>query len=208
MLSCVNCDIKSQTREELQAQFQAWDQPAFRASQLLEWLYLHRVIRWDAMTNLPASLRQRLSQHYSLDALTLVRRQGAPDATQKFLWRLSDGAMIESVLIPANPALYGDASDRHTLCVSTQVGCAYGCKFCASGLDGWKRNLGVAEIVEQVLAIERWHATEGPRSDVQGPKSKVQGRRTLPPLRIPDQLFRTTLHALRSTLPPPRIPVW
>ena len=60
------------------------------------------------------------------------------------------------MLIPANPALYGEASDRHTLCVSTQVGCAYGCKFCASGLDGFKRNLGVHEIVEQVLATERW----------------------------------------------------
>ena len=77
------------------------------------------------------------------------------DTTQKFLWRLRDHSLIESVLIPANPALYGDASDRHTLCVSTQVGCAYGCKFCASGLDGWKRNLTPDEIVEQVLAVER-----------------------------------------------------
>ena len=59
--------------------------------------------------------------------------------------------------IPANPALYGEASDRHTLCVSTQVGCAYGCKFCASGLDGWKRNLHASEIIEQVFAVERWH---------------------------------------------------
>src|SRR5208337_3920606 len=64
-------------------------------------------------------------------------------------------AFIETVLIPANPALYGEPSDRHTLCVSTQVGCAYGCKFCASGLDGWKRNLAVQEIVEQILAVER-----------------------------------------------------
>ena len=63
-------------------------------------------------------------------------------------------------MIPANPALYGEASDRHTLCVSTQVGCAYGCKFCASGLDGWKRNLTPDEIVEQVLAIERWNEYE------------------------------------------------
>jgi 23S rRNA (adenine2503-C2)-methyltransferase len=63
-------------------------------------------------------------------------------------------------LIPANPALYGEASDRHTLCVSTQVGCAYGCKFCASGLEGWKRNLSVEEIVDQVLAVERWHAAQ------------------------------------------------
>jgi 23S rRNA (adenine2503-C2)-methyltransferase len=87
----------------------------------------------------------------------LVRIQGAHDTTQKFLWRLSDGALIESVLIPANPALYGEPSDRRTLCVSTQVGCAYGCKFCASGLDGWKRNLQPHEIVEQALAVEGWH---------------------------------------------------
>jgi 23S rRNA (adenine2503-C2)-methyltransferase len=70
-------------------------------------------------------------------------------------------------LIPANPALYGDASDRHTLCVSTQVGCAYGCKFCASGLDGWKRNLTADEIVEQVLAVERI----SPQSTVPSPES-------------------------------------
>src|SRR6185369_16970945 len=75
-------------------------------------------------------------------------------------WRLSDHSLIESVLIPANPARYGEASDRHTLCVSTQVGCAYGCKFCASGLEGWKRNLTVDEIVEQILATERSHAAE------------------------------------------------
>ena len=71
----------------------------------------------------------------------MARRQGADDSTQKFLWRLADGAFIETVLIPASPGLYGEASDRHTLCVSTQVGCAYGCRFCASGLEGWKRNL-------------------------------------------------------------------
>ena len=97
-----------------------------------------------------------------MEALQLVRKQGARDTTQKFLWRLADGAFIESVLIPANPALYGEASDRHTLCVSTQVGCAYGCRFCASGLEGWKRNLGVHEIVEQVLAVERWHSAQSP----------------------------------------------
>jgi 23S rRNA (adenine2503-C2)-methyltransferase len=90
------------------------------------------------------------------------------------LWRLSDHALIESVLIPANPALYGEASDRHTLCVSTQVGCAYGCKFCASGLEGWKRNLGVEEIVGQVLAVERWNAEDVREAEVQSPKSKVQ----------------------------------
>jgi 23S rRNA (adenine2503-C2)-methyltransferase len=136
---------------------------------MLEWLYVHRAASWEAMTNLPKALREALRNHYSLDGLEFVRKQGARDTTQKFLWRLTDRALIESVLIPANPALYGEASDRHTLCVSTQVGCAYGCKFCASGLAGWKRNLRVEEIVEQVLAVERWNAEE-----VQSLKSKVQ----------------------------------
>src|SRR4051812_38745560 len=113
------------------------------------------------MTNLPKSLRENLQQHFSLNTLALVTKQGSADTTQKFLWKLEDGSMIESVLIPANPALYGEASDRHTLCVSTQVGCAYGCKFCASGLEGFKRNLRVEEIVDQILAVERWHEAQG-----------------------------------------------
>lgn len=150
-------DIKSLTREELEARFKDWGEPAFRVPQLLDWLYARRATSWDAMSNLPKSLRASLREHFSLQTLELARKQGAQDTTQKFLWKLADGAFIESVLIPANPALYGEASDRHTLCISTQVGCAYGCKFCASGLEGWKRNLGVHEIVEQVLSIERWN---------------------------------------------------
>jgi 23S rRNA (adenine2503-C2)-methyltransferase len=155
-------DIKSLTREELEAEFQQWNQPAYRITQLLDWLYARRAVAWEAMSNLPKALREILQQHHTLGTLELVRKQGARDTTQKFLWKLRDGQLVESVLIPANPALYGDDSDRHTLCVSTQVGCAYGCKFCASGLDGWKRNLAVDEIVEQVLAVERWHLKEAP----------------------------------------------
>ena len=167
-------DIRSQTAEELEGQFHEWGQPAYRVAQLLEWLYVHRTADWEAMTNLPKALREELRNQYALTALELVRKQGARDSTQKFLWRLSDHSLVESVLIPANPALYGEASDRHTLCVSTQVGCAYGCKFCASGLKGWKRNLEVEEIVGQVLAVERWNAAEGREAGVQSPKSKVQ----------------------------------
>jgi 23S rRNA (adenine2503-C2)-methyltransferase len=158
-------DIKSETAEELSAQLQAWGQPAYRAGQVLEWLYVHHATSWEQMTNLPRSLRDALSNHYTLQPLELVRKQGASDTTRKFLWRLSDHSLIESVLIPANPALYGEPSDRHTLCVSTQVGCAYGCKFCASGLEGWKRNLTPSEIVEQVIAVERWNAKEGTFTD-------------------------------------------
>src|SRR5580704_8661065 len=152
-------DIKSLTREELEARFAAWDQPAYRVAQLLDWLYARRAASWDAMSNLPKALREKLREHFTLQTIELTRKQGSHDTTQKFLWKLADGSFIESVLIPANPALYGEASDRHTLCISTQVGCAYGCKFCASGLDGWKRNLQPEEIVNQVLAVER---LEGP----------------------------------------------
>jgi 23S rRNA (adenine2503-C2)-methyltransferase len=168
------CDIKSVTREELEARLQEWGEPAYRVDQLLEWLYRHHVTIWEAMTNLPKSLREKLQEHYALHSLALVRKQGSPDTTQKFLWRLDDRSLIESVLIPANPALYGDASDRLTLCISTQVGCAYGCKFCASGLEGWKRNLGTEEIVDQVLAVERW-AAEQEASVVSGQWSVADG---------------------------------
>src|SRR5438046_1240390 len=102
-------DIRSQTEEELKAQFQQWGQPAYRVEQLLQWLYEHRVTSWEAMTNLSKSLRDQLREHYSLFALELIRRQGSRDTTEKFLWRLSDQSLIESVLIPANPALYGEA---------------------------------------------------------------------------------------------------
>jgi 23S rRNA (adenine2503-C2)-methyltransferase len=157
-------DIKSLTREELEARFAAWHQPAYRVDQLLDWLYVRRAVDWDAMSNLPKTLRGKLREEFKLQTIQLVRKQGSHDTTQKFLWELADGAFIESVLIPANPALYGEASDRHTLCISTQVGCAYGCKFCASGLDGWKRNLEVHEIVEQIQAVERWHETDATTS--------------------------------------------
>ena len=168
-------DIKSLSHDELEARFAAWRQPIYRVTQLLEWLYSRRVTSWDAMTNLPRVLREKLAQTFSLQTLELIRKQGAPvlrsntaeggrDTTQKFLWRLRDHSLVESVLIPANPALYGDISDRHTLCISTQVGCAYGCKFCASGLDGWKRNLTPDEIVEQVLAVERNVTSDRPQA--------------------------------------------
>jgi 23S rRNA (adenine2503-C2)-methyltransferase len=159
-------DIKSLTPDELKSQFYGWAEPEYRLVQVLDWIYRQRVTDWNAMTNLPKALRERLDSQYTLLQLELLRKQGAHDRTQKFLWRLRDGSLVESVLIPASPALYGEPSDRHTLCVSTQVGCAYGCKFCASGLEGWKRNLGVEEIVEQVLAVERWWEARQVSEDV------------------------------------------
>jgi 23S rRNA (adenine2503-C2)-methyltransferase len=168
----VPTDIKSLSEQELRARFAEWRQPAYRVGQVLEWLYAHRAAGWETMTNLPRSLRERLASEFTLETAELARKQGSSDTTQKFLWRLADHALIESVLIPANPALYGEASDRHTLCVSTQVGCAYGCKFCASGLDGFKRNLGAHEIVEQVMATERWKGTKSEGGSKNAEKSE------------------------------------
>jgi len=164
----VKTDIKSLTETDLRGCLQQWGQPSYRAGQVLDWIYRRHVADWEAMTNLPKALREKLREQFTHYPLELIRKQGAHDTTQKFLWRLQDHSLIESVLIPANPALYGEASDRHTLCISTQVGCAYGCKFCASGLDGWKRNLSVAEIVDQVLAVDRWQRVESGKLQVAG----------------------------------------
>jgi 23S rRNA (adenine2503-C2)-methyltransferase len=137
------------------AQWQLGDVPAYRAKQLAEWIFNRRVDDFAAMSNLPAPLRASLSERFRIRGLELVRVQGAADTTQKLLFKLFRGDFIECVVIPASPALYGETSDRHTLCVSTQVGCAYGCKFCASGLEGWKRNLTPGEITGQILEAER-----------------------------------------------------
>ena len=147
--------ITSLTREELAARLVALGEKGFRADQLLDWLYRRRAGSFEAMSNLPAALRAALGERFSLHSIATIRRLGSRDTTQKFLFRLGDGQLIESVLIPASPALYGEVSDRRTLCVSTQVGCAYGCKFCASGLNGWTRNLRGGEIVEQILQVEQ-----------------------------------------------------
>ena len=103
------------------------------------------------MSNLPKELRSDLSEKVDLSPMDLVKIQGSTDTTQKILWKLRDYQFIESVLIRATEGTKGVRASRLTLCVSTQVGCALGCKFCASGLDGLKRNLSTGEIIGQVL---------------------------------------------------------
>jgi 23S rRNA (adenine2503-C2)-methyltransferase len=148
-------DIKSLLVRELQEHLRELGEPSYRTGQITDWLYKNRVNTIDEMTDMPRSLRTRLMERFSLGKIDLVRVLGARDTTRKFLFRLADGNLIESVLIPASPALYGGRSDRRTICVSTQVGCAYGCKFCASGLEGFTRNLRANEIVNQITAIEQ-----------------------------------------------------
>ena len=146
--------IHSLTLAEIEARLLAAGQPKYRAGQVAQWLYEKRARSFTEMSNLPAALRTHLGEEFLFQELEQVRVLGSADTTRKYLFRLADGALIESVLIPASPALYGEASDRRTICISTQVGCAYGCKFCASGLDGFSRNLGAHEIVGQFLRVE------------------------------------------------------
>jgi 23S rRNA (adenine2503-C2)-methyltransferase len=127
---------------------------SYRAKQITDWIYKKRVTSFDAMTDVPNELRADLAAEFDMPETEVVRVLGSKDTTQKFLFRLRDQSLIESVLIPASPALYGQPADRRTICVSSQVGCAYGCKFCASGLDGFTRNLDAAEMVQQLIAVE------------------------------------------------------
>jgi len=140
--------------DELASWLRERDEPGYRAGQVFDWIYRKRVVDFGRMSNLPETLRTELQRHFRSAGLTKVRQTGSTDSTRKFLFSLADSNLIETVLIPASADLYGSPSDRKTLCVSTQVGCAYGCKFCASGLAGWSRNLSSGEIVEQVLQVE------------------------------------------------------
>jgi 23S rRNA (adenine2503-C2)-methyltransferase len=147
--------IQSLLLDEIAADLAARNERPYRAKQIVDWIYEKRVDSFDAMSDLPQELRKRLGETFAFGQLETVRALGSEDTTRKFLFRLADGNLIESVLIPASPSLYGATSDRRTICVSTQVGCAYGCKFCASGLDGFSRNLEASEIVQQLLAVEK-----------------------------------------------------
>jgi 23S rRNA (adenine2503-C2)-methyltransferase len=146
-------DIKSLSREELASRLRDLGEPAYRSDQILQWIYEKQVDSFEKMSNLSAPLRQKLTSSFELNAVHALKTRNATDTTEKFLFQLRDHSLIETVLIPATPGLTS-SSDRHTVCVSTQVGCAYGCKFCASGLEGVKRNLTAAEIVDQVLQVQ------------------------------------------------------
>ncbi|MDO4503176.1 MAG: 23S rRNA (adenine(2503)-C(2))-methyltransferase RlmN [Coriobacteriia bacterium] len=124
-------------------------QPAFRYKQIIEWLFIHRATSYDQMTNLPKALRDEFAEHLPLYVPKLHNRRVSQDGTRKYLFELHDGQMVETVAIPSH-----GSKDRLTVCFSTQVGCAMGCMFCATGHEGFTRNLGMAEIVYQILLAE------------------------------------------------------
>jgi len=146
--------ITGLTKEDLTTWMESQGQSTFRTKQVLEWVWQKRVDDFEQMSNLSVELRKNLAENFDFQVLEHVETQGSEDTTRKILYKLRDGRYVESVLIPANPALFGEKSDRMTLCVSSQVGCAFGCKFCASGLAGFTRNLTAGEIAEQILQTE------------------------------------------------------
>lgn len=122
----------------------------FRANQVFGWVQQRGVRNWDEMKNIGKEDRERLRQIFSLQPLEIAREQCSTDGTRKFLFRLADGESIEAVLMDYDNMI---SRDRHTICVSTQVGCPVGCSFCATGINGFQRNLTVGEITGQVLDI-------------------------------------------------------
>lgn len=138
--------IAALDRPALEAALEELGQPRFRAGQIVRWLYGHGVSSYEEMTDLPVSLRAELSTRYPLAPLRLEQvAVSALDDTRRYLWRLSDGASVESVGLPA--------AGRLTVCFSTQAGCAMGCSFCATGQEGLVRDLGPGEMVDQVRLV-------------------------------------------------------
>lgn len=135
----------------------------FRGSQIFQWVQDKGVRTWDDMENIGIKDREALAQHFVFPLLDLVQEQRAADGTRKYLFRLQDGETLECVLMEYERV---QARDRHTVCVSTQVGCAVGCAFCATGLGGFRRNLSPGEIVGQVLEITWLVRQEDPEFQV------------------------------------------
>ena len=129
-------------RRLLLAYFQEIGEPSYRASQVLRRLWVNPAASFEAMTELPKALRERLAERFELPRLETITRQRSSDGTEKFLFRLHDGEAIETVAIPEG--------DRLTLCISSQAGCALQCAFCATGAMGFSRNLRTFEIACQV----------------------------------------------------------
>ena len=151
-------DLKNLSSSELLEFLGSFGKERYRSVQLLRWLYQRGVQSFDEMTNLSKRLRQELSQVSFISILRPLRIEEATDGTRKFLFQLEDGNRIESVLISDRARL--------TLCVSTQVGCAFGCRFCLTGKTGWQRDLTVSEILNQILAVKKMLSEKTPITNI------------------------------------------
>lgn len=156
--------IYGENLEELEGFARDTGQPVYRARQLTDWLYKKRVYSWNEMTNLPGGWRKQLAEQFILRPAAPLFNQEARDVTNKLLLKMGDGSLIETVLIRAPMEGVGQQKSRITVCISTQVGCAYGCRFCASGLMGWRRDLLAGEIVAQLMEVCRLEDSRAERA--------------------------------------------
>lgn len=141
-------DIRSCTFEELQEELKQLGEKAFRAKQIYEWLHVKLVDSFDEMTNISKALREKLEQNYEILKLQMLERQISKlDGTNKFLFRLHDGHVVESVLMKYKHG--------NSVCISSQVGCRMGCRFCASTIGGLERNLAPSEMIGQIYQIQK-----------------------------------------------------
>ena len=140
-------NIKDYNLEELKEELVSIGEKKYRAEQIFQWLYIDKVKEFDEMTNLSLELRNRLKENYTMCNYKILRKQESSDGTKKYLFDVLDGNAIETVLMQYHHG--------KTICVSTQIGCKMGCKFCASTGIKFVRNLSAGEIVEQVLAVEQ-----------------------------------------------------
>ena len=159
--------IYGETLETLTTLLTEHGHPAFRGRQITEWLYKKRVRTWDEMTNLSRPLRLWLAETFELEPTEFVLTKQSEDVTDKLLLELADKTLIETVIIRAPQTGVGQEDSRKTICISTQVGCAMGCKFCASGLEGLKRHLSAGEIVHQLIQVCRQEDSRTPRAHVE-----------------------------------------
>ena len=141
------------TLPELTTRIESWGFPRFRAKQVYEWLHKHHCSSYDEMSNIPKALRVQLSDAFPLDSFTLFNKQVSRDGTRKYVFKLTDGCLVETV---GMPTFRGDGSlERLSVCVSSQVGCPMACAFCATGREGLTRNLSASEIVQQVALVQK-----------------------------------------------------
>lgn len=140
--------------QQLEEELTKLGEPAYRAGQILGWVFERQTVDFAAMTDLPAELRERLDETFSILAGKELARSEAPGGTTKTLLQWPDGATTETVMIPSRDRRGGGHDrQRRTACLSTQVGCDVGCRFCASGIGGSQRDLTVGEVVEQALRV-------------------------------------------------------
>ncbi len=145
-------NIKTFSLDDLEKRFTDMGLKKYRASQVFEWIYAHRAVSFDEMTNIAKADRGRLAEQFYISVLRILKTETSTDGTRKFLFELEDGHTVESVLIPDE--------DRTTLCISSQVGCPQACRFCLTASGGFSRNLAAFEIVDQVSTVEKILAAE------------------------------------------------